>query len=77
MMPDGCLMIEKIGQIMTFRCYRSDPMAVTNFQWGSISSLFTTAGHTQSKHDGPDTDPVHDDDDDVFEGSDHDDHFFH
>ena len=43
-MPDGSLMtIENIGRIMTFRCYRSDPMAVTNFQWGSISSLFTTA----------------------------------
>ena len=29
---DGWLMIENIEEIMTFRCYRSDPMAVTNFQ---------------------------------------------
>ena len=50
-------------------------MAVTNFQWRSISSLFTSGRHTQSKHDGLDTDPVHDDVDDVFEGSDYDDHY--
>ena len=49
---------------MTFRCYRSDPMAVTNFQWRSISSLFTSGRHTQSKHDGLDTYFVDDDDDD-------------
>ena len=51
---------------MTFRCYRSDPMAVTNFQWRSISSLFTSGRHTQSKHDGLDTYFVDDDDDDYY-----------
>ena len=39
-------------------------MAVTNFQWRSISSLFTSGRHTQSKHDGLDTYFVDDDDDD-------------
>ena len=38
-------------------------MAVTNFQWRSISSLFTSGRHTQSKHDGLDTYFVDDDDD--------------
>ena len=55
-------------EIMTFRCYRSDPMAVTNFQWRSISSLFTSGRHTQSKHDGLDTYFVDDDDDEDDSG---------
>ena len=57
---------------MTFRCYRSDPMAVTNFQWRSISSLFTSCRHTQSKHDGLDTYFVDDDDDDEDDDEDDD-----
>ena len=45
-------------------------MAVTNFQWRSISSLFTSGRHTQSKHDGLDTYFVDDDDDDEEEEDD-------